>query len=466
MYPDEISVISLPASFSSNKESKDNAIKRNNLKQKNVSHIKLLGYLLSILAFCTVCTAPQTLIPRSNSIFYQKNWFEFTIVAGFYLLMDTAIYVLDLVTYFGYKSMSSFKTFLRIYTFLMILWVVPYLIAYFTWCSYLGYNWPIPYLGYNIMIGWIAFPVGLWMIIPCPLRQDKEFRGNMKFYAISLAVIILMVFLREKIAILFQAIPSHFQWVVALIIPILKHLEKWLKSKLYSNMTGGNEEESKVWFEVKVNSIYAYFVAVRISDAQPMTVCLFVLVDFVQQLQMTYKIIQCHKKIGVTKDETVTRNKQSIVIKLVLAEMTEGITPLVFAIGFAMAYYGPNSAIIGNVKNEYWGYKKVDNVEHLFRMMLLLFGVDTFSMIVNYFILQRLAHVNLYREFSLTMKKYWFFMALVFAMSMSGMYAFNDINLGMDSTGKFGWITKEGRFELIINSTDLSEEEKTLLMQK
>ena len=43
-------------------------------------------------------------------------------------------------------------------------------------------------------------------------------------------------------------------------------------------------------------------------------------------------------------------------------------------------------------------------------------------------------------------------------------YANRDINLGLDTTGEFGWITKEGRIQLIINSTDLSQEEKDLLL--
>ena len=97
-------------------------------------------------------------------------------------------------------------------------------------------------------------------------------------------------------------------------------------------------------------------------------------------------------------------------------------------------------------------------------MMLLLFWVDFFSMIVNSFILQRLADVNLYHEFCLTMKKYWFFMALAFGLNVNGNYLLNDINLGMDSTGDFGWITKEGRNQLIANSTDLSTEEKAKLL--
>ena len=63
-----------------------------------------------------------------------------------------------------------------------------------------------------------------------------------------------------------------------------------------------------------------------------------------------------------------------MVIKLALAEIIEGVTPIYYAIWFAMAYYGPNGTIIGNVKSNLLGYSQVDDddVQNLFLMMSLL----------------------------------------------------------------------------------------------
>ena len=152
--------------------------------------------------------------------------------------------------------------------------------------------------------------------------------------------------------------------------------------------------------------------------------------------------------------------------KLALAELTEAFTPIVFAIGFSMAYYGPNSTILGNVKNDYWDYQKVENVGHLFRMMLLLFGMDTFCLTINALILWRWTNVSLNQELGKTVKKFWLFMAINFAISMCFNYGLNDINCGMDSTGQWLWITKEGRFQFINDSTDISEEEKAIILSE
>lgn len=118
-------------------------------------------------------------------------------------------------------------------------------------------------------------------------------------------------------------------------------------------MTGGADEASKILLGIRINAFYSNFVAARIIGAETITVCFFVVVEFVLQLQMTYKIVQTHHKIINEEFDERNGEKPKLVRKLALAEITESVTPMVFAIGLAMAYYGPNSTILGNVKNAY-----------------------------------------------------------------------------------------------------------------
>ena len=178
----------------------------------------------------------------------------------------------------------------------------------------------------------------------------------MKLYVLYFAVTISMSIPLEAISMLFKAIPPYLQWVVPLLIPTLKYCDTWASSKIINKMTGGRDEASKVLLGITINTTYSTFVAARIIGAETITVCFFVVVDFVLQLQMTYKIVQIHNKVANEEFNDRTGEKSKIVRKLELAEITEGVTPMVFAIGFAMAYYGPNSTILGNVKNEYWGF--------------------------------------------------------------------------------------------------------------
>ena len=179
---------------------------------------------------------------------------------------------------------------------------------------------------------------------------------------------------------------------------------------------------------------------------------------------MSYKIVQLHNGVNEETAESAKTGKQRMVTELVLAELTEGITPFAYAIGIAMAYYGYNGTILGNIKNGFWGYKPIDDIGYLFQMMILLFGVDVFSTLINSFVLLISTNVTLLREFSPILKRYWHFFAIKYASNIFIMFATKDINLGMDTTGEFNWITNDGRIRLINGSTDLSCEEKSLLL--
>ena len=99
-------------------------------------------------------------------------------------------------------------------------------------------------------------------------------------------------------------------------------------------------------------------------------------------------------------------------------------------------------------------------------MMLLLFGVDTISVMVNALILKKFTDVNLLREFCLILKKYWLFMAVKLAFNMMVYFIANDINFGNDGTRSFTWISDEGWIQLVNSSKDLSYEEKAELFGK
>ena len=265
-------------------------------------------------------------------------------------------------------------------------------------------------------------------------------------------------------SIFFKAVPRYLQWIVAFLIPSMKHFETSVKSRLVNRMSGGKEEASKVLLQLSINSVYAFFVAARLPNAELITVFFIIVVDFLLQIKMTQKICQLHNVISSEAIKNESKEKQRIVTELALAELIEGITPLVYALGFSMAYYGFNCKLLRNIRNSYWGAKPVDDVGYLFRMMLLLFGVDAFSVLVNSFLLSILANVKFYRECCRIMKKYWHLMAVQFSIKMMVAFATKDINLGMDPTGEWNWITNDGRISLINNSIDLSNEEKYLLL--
>ena len=303
MDSDELSVISMHE-ITANQELEEAKDTKRMSKSKHDSSPWNIFHVFSVFVACIGFSCSFTLIPRTNSIFYQAHWLEVNIPVGFLMLLDAVRVVLTMAIYFNDDSLKSFQTLVRMYLLNMTTWIVPYLIVYLIWCSYLGYNWPIPYLGYNMLIGNITFFAGMWIVLPHNILSKKEFQRNMKLYILVFIVGMIMLCLREGISILFKILPAYLQWTVAFLIPLLKHFDMWSRSKLVNRMTGGQCDASRVLLGISINASYSNFVAVRISGAETITVCFIIAVDFVLQLQMTRKIVHSHKNVIDQEMET------------------------------------------------------------------------------------------------------------------------------------------------------------------
>ena len=441
--------------ISSQVDGSDNFYSRTNKsRNRNSSYWNLL-HVFSILAICAVHLIPLSIIPRTNSIIHQSCWFEFNFVVVFFMVLMTANDLLNLLIYTKENSLLSASVFLRLYSLYSIAWIVPYVGSYWVWCVYLTYNHPMPYLGFNFIISQMIFMVGVWFVLPLDLLTKSNFRRKMKIYTYYFLWSLVLVIQNEILAFLFTNLPPKIQWIMAFIIPALRELDKFIRTKMVREMTGNYDESAKVLLGVAINLLYAMIVAVRFVGAEPITAFLIMIVDFVMHLWLTHQCIKIHEKVTDCANDGHIREKKSALIDIVLAELTEGVTPLAYAITFAMAYYGPNAHILGNVKNSYWGYSKVEDIGYLFKMLFLLFAVDTGSFFFNAFWLWTRVKVNLFREFCWILGNYWYFIAPKLAMIVAANFATNDINLGMDATRNFDWITREGRLRLTNISMEL-----------
>ena len=136
---------------------------------------------------------------------------------------------------------------------------------------------------------------------------------------------------------------------------------------------------------------------------------------------------------------------------------------MIYAICMATAYYGPNNHLFVNIGSSFWG-KKIENIGSVFFTMLILFAFDAFSAMFNSILLWKIMSVNMLQEFYRVLSKYWIFMAIKIGFAMVSYFASSDVNLGTDTSGSHEWITPEGRQNLIWNSPDLTDEEKTRLL--
>ena len=148
---------------------------------------------------------------------------------------------------------------------------------------------------------------------------------------------------------------------------------------------------------------------------------------------------------------------------LVIAELIEGFTPLVYGTCILMAYYGPNSNLLSNIGRTYWG-EEIKDIRLLLLTMSALFSIDTLSILINSLCLWKAVKVNMLSEFCRVLSKYWYFMTIYIAEGMNMYLSSTDINFGMDQSRTFQWISNDGWINIVNTSTILTHEEKVEFM--
>ena len=186
-------------------------------------------------------------------------------------------------------------------------------------------------------------------------------------------------------------------------------------------------------------------------------------IDFFLHSRITYKLIKERNNVDDENSEQGNTIRGIKATKLILAELMEGFTPMVYAICMAMALYGPNATLFPDIGNSFWG-TPIKNIGPLLYTMFILLSFDTLCAVVNSIIIWKVMKVNMLQEFCRLISAYWLFMTMKLSNHMTYYLAGKDVNFGMDSSGKFEWITSEGRLSLLYNSTFLNDEEKEILL--
>ena len=123
MDEDKISVISVEL-VSSNEnheeirrtQNEKNGKIQNHRKEINKTSAWNMCHIFSVLAVGVVFLAPLTLIPRTNSIFYQSYWYEFNFFMMVFLFLPAVGDAQNMATYFKDKSLQSLQMILTIYS--------------------------------------------------------------------------------------------------------------------------------------------------------------------------------------------------------------------------------------------------------------------------------------------------------------------------------------------------------------
>ena len=148
-------------------------------------------------------------------------------------------------------------------------------------------------------------------------------------------------------------------------------------------------------------------------------------------LYICSQVIKLHGKItnNVNHEESLQLRKEELLMKLIVNEITELLTPVIFVITFVMAYAGPNATIIGNVQNNYWQYHKIEDPFSYISGILFMTVIDFLSAGISLILVWGLYKINCWSFIREKVAALFTIMALNVAFAISGVSNSNISNV-------------------------------------
>ena len=143
--------------------------------------------------------------------------------------------------------------------------------------------------------------------------------------------------------------------------------------------------------------------------------------EFFVHINSCYEIVRLHRKSNVEGQNNETKKKINIqnVLELVLSETIDVVASSAYAITLAAAYYGPNATILGNIRNSYWTYEEIQDIDKSLAVVFKIAFIDLIIALVCGVMLWVCCRINLFHVFCTIMKTNWIFISLIIAFIMS-----------------------------------------------
>ena len=252
---------------------------------------------------------------------------------------------------------------------------------------------------YSIMI---VLLTTIWFRFPPGWRNNLLFRKRLKSYLLVPAFGMSIYLHYMIVTIVLISLQGHYEWVIAILLPFMRELECWISTKLALKAACGDITAMKIVIAFERNINHSIALSYMLGSIASDTTCILVLIfDFLFNLSIGIRIIWMARKRPENKEKII-----ELLQELVIAEMVEFITPLVYLACFCTAYYGPNAHLLGNIRNGYFQYVAVEDVGRNVKNVLWFFCIELLSCTACSLILWIWCHINLFRVYIALQKEF------------------------------------------------------------
>ena len=252
----------------------------------------------------------------------------------------------------------------------------------------------------------------LWFLIPAPLRTAENKKSFRKRYGYFILVQVYRFFAVMEyfvIAWLFVTVYLDYQWIIAILLPLLREMNGWIFARICYKSAGFKSDAITITAHHEMACRHAVFLSVALSLlATHQTAFICIGLDFAVNFILCILIIWRAKR----KKEVIAIEDDTDLQELAMNEKTVYVIPLAYFICFLVAYLGPNRWIIGNVGNTSWHFGKVDDLLSPLGIMFAMFLVDLVGIALWGILLKVFCNINYVKGYMYLQKKYWLIMAI------------------------------------------------------
>ena len=190
-------------------------------------------------------------------------------------------------------------------------------------------------------------------------------------------------------------VSTEYQPIVSLGFPLLEKITSWICNKWVRKASSGDSSGAMLINNCVIATRHIIQLCYVLgSIATDTTSWVIMGMTFILNLYSCGKIV-LQKKRNPRQFEDLSYLLQN----LAFIEMVEVMVSLSFMLSLLVAYFGPNSNLIGNVGSSLFHYRKIEDIRHTVTNMFALFITDFSSIIVTGVILKLFCNINLMNVF-------------------------------------------------------------------
>ena len=382
----------------------------------DLSWLKFSLQLAGAIIFSLVATIPFSVVPIHNVFLEPSYWFEIPLQAMAINIL-WAIYHPTVAGYYmniGYiRKARRILEFLFLWTFVVLFVEAA---AYFIWTHRMNYQYPIPFSGYltsYICMGTMLATI--YFAFPIRWRRDKAFQKRFKYFLLTYFFSTIVTIEYSIFSILNFMAPFYGfpQPIVVLLLPVMREFNIWVYNGCIKRCADGDVSGAQLVGTYNLVTRHVIMLCITLGSKTTTSSSITLMaIDF------TINIYYCVKIVWITKRKSEKDDEKRINLlqELALNELVEFLAPLSFLVTIIVAYYGPNSTLIGDVGNGYWQYTAIKDIKPMIKTVVIFFLVDFVSAIVCAFLLWRFCKINLFKAAMALEKEFWgVFWAIQFA---------------------------------------------------